>query len=163
MIWQNVSLLCRFTRNTCNKSYISERWAHILLQNDMDVWGMLAMCLNFFYIFLLVAVVAVIGLCVLVSSVLLVSLILCQRKRTRRRKNKKNGRLTGEGRTAVPALRYLVSRLNSLIDTWRAILCFKHSSVVIGTGHQHEETELQLQGLSTRGNIADFWSTISYT
>ena len=119
--------------------------------------------LIFFNIFLLVAVVAVIGLCVLVSSVLLVSLILCQRKRTRRRKNKKNGRLTGEGRTAVPALRYLVSRLNSLIDTWRAILCFKRSSVVIGTGHQHEETELQLQGLSTRGNIADFWSTISYT
>ncbi|XP_041933334.1 uncharacterized protein LOC121696076 [Alosa sapidissima] len=44
-----------------------------------------------------VAVIAVVGLCVLVSSVFLVSLILCQRKMSKKRKNKKNVRITGTG------------------------------------------------------------------
>ncbi|XP_062385618.1 uncharacterized protein LOC134072788 isoform X2 [Sardina pilchardus] len=62
-----------------------------------------------------VAVIAVVGLCVLVSSVFLVSLILCQRKMSKKRKNKKHVRITG-------------------------------------TGHHHEETELQPQGLCIRGS-----------
>ncbi|XP_063042199.1 uncharacterized protein LOC134436779, partial [Engraulis encrasicolus] len=48
-----------------------------------------------------VAVVAVVGLCVLVASVFLVSLILWQRKRMRRRRNKKMGR-KGAGAGHIP-------------------------------------------------------------
>ncbi|KAL2080314.1 hypothetical protein ACEWY4_024107 [Coilia grayii] len=48
-------------------------------------------------LFLPVAVVAVVGLCVLVASIFLVSLIVCQRKRMRKRRNKKIGRKAGAG------------------------------------------------------------------